>query len=176
MDSQTRIEKELSGIDVRDYDALVRTESALRQRILESEAHIAELKARLQYFIDQKTLFDRKNGNQADAYYLFVKGRDEAWNNARAALALGPWEQHKDSMKLAQSAITALQSLGYVKLGPGEVVVPRKALRRTRDAMSNIETYLSPNLSIRGQKWWDGEKAALSELIAASQPQPKPNP
>ena len=42
----------------------------------------------LAYFVAQMDSFHDCNGNQADAYYHFIKGQDQAWRAARAALAV----------------------------------------------------------------------------------------
>jgi hypothetical protein len=54
----------------------------------------------------------------------------------------------------------------------GWVCVPLSGLRRARDAMSNVEALSSRTAAAQNRKWWEGEKAALSAMIASPSPDP----
>ena len=51
------------------------------------DREVEELRAALLHFVNQMDSFRESDGNQAEAYYHFVKWQDAFWDRARAALA-----------------------------------------------------------------------------------------
>lgn len=82
---------EFWGLPDEDVPAEVVATISANARLI---AAAPELLEALTYFRDQLDSFrDSSSGNQADAYYHFVKGQDAAWTRARAAIAKATGDQ-----------------------------------------------------------------------------------